>query len=145
MGDYRRLGAIAAAVVVFSLLLSAGGHVDVDVDVDGGLDESTVQFYLKCLAMYERYDRGDYFSDENPDKSFSCDMNVGWVRDAYGAIGRLHPEYVEALKRWFKGNQTLIDMEICSLDDVRARDDIRCARLPKTFIIDKFFPDADSW
>ncbi|KAL6542673.1 hypothetical protein OROHE_010193 [Orobanche hederae] len=99
MGNCRRLGAIAAAVVVFSLLLSAGGHGDVDVDIDGGVDESAVQFYLKCLALYERYDRGDYSSDQNPDKSFSCAMGMGWVRDAYGAIGRLRPAYVEALKK----------------------------------------------
>ncbi|KAL6528732.1 hypothetical protein OROMI_029377 [Orobanche minor] len=131
----RRLGVIAA-LLVFSLL-SAGGHGDGDGEVYG--HEYTIRLYMNCLALYERRERGDYGPDGHTDDSFSCALGLGAVRDAYGAIGRLPPAYVEALNRWFKGNQTLIDIEICSLDDVRARDDIRCAALPKTFIEDKFF------
>ncbi|KAL6544960.1 hypothetical protein OROMI_023822 [Orobanche minor] len=141
--ESRSLGVIAA-LLVFSLL-SAGGHGDGDDYGYGEVDdhESAVQFYLRCLAMFERHKRGDYSSDLDREDSFSCGLGMGEVRDAFGAIGRLRPAYVESLKRWFKGNQTLIDMEICSLDDVRARDDIRCATMPKRFIDDEFFLDDD--
>ncbi|KAL6569281.1 hypothetical protein OROMI_013795 [Orobanche minor] len=130
----RRPGLIAAAMAVFSLL-SVGGHGAL------GDHEYVVQFYTRCFAMYERHVRGDYIS---PDQAFGCDRSLGAVRDAYGAIGRLRPEYVESLKRWFKGNQTLIDMEICSLDVVRASENIHCATLlPKRFIDDDFFSDDE--
>ncbi|KAL6573113.1 hypothetical protein OROHE_002589 [Orobanche hederae] len=139
-----RLSLIAAALVVFSFL-SAGGHGDGDGDAYGEVDDHdhAVQFYMNCLAMYERHNRGDYFSDLYPEDSFSCGHGMGEVCDAYGTIGRLRPAYVEALNRYFNSNQTLIDMEICSLDDVRARENIRCAALPKTFIDDMFFLDDE--
>ncbi|KAL6573116.1 hypothetical protein OROHE_002592 [Orobanche hederae] len=93
--------------------------------------------------MYERHNCGDYFSDLYPEDSFSYSHDMGEVPDAYGAIGRLRPAYVEALKRYFNSNQTLIDMEICSLDDVHARENICCTPLPKTFIDDMFFIDDE--
>ncbi|XP_057789479.1 uncharacterized protein LOC131006303 [Salvia miltiorrhiza] len=137
---------IAAFVVVFSLLIAAfvvfsllsfGGHDHGDGDAsDFNSDpsfnfefKSGTEFYLDCLRHYARVEREDFWPDSPSEEDFLSDINwqvgnacrygIESVEDAYRGIGRLSPDYVEALNIWFKGNQTLTQLEICRIDPNR--------------------------
>ncbi|KAL6497926.1 hypothetical protein OROHE_026772 [Orobanche hederae] len=129
----RTENVIAAAFVVLSLL-TVGGHGH-----GHGHDpehERSVQFYLECIELFDRDSRGDFLSDDHTsDAFFGCGLGLDDAESAYRFTGRLRPAYVEALKMWFEGNQTLIDMEICRIDLSR------CPEQTARLLLDENRPD----
>ncbi|KAL6497924.1 hypothetical protein OROHE_026770 [Orobanche hederae] len=128
----RRENVIAAAFVVLSLL-TVGGHGH---GHDPEHERRSIQFYLDCIEQFDRFRRGDFLSDDHTsERSLGCGYGVDYAESAYRATGRLRPAYVEALKMWFEGNQTLIDMEICRIDLSR------CPEQTARLLLDENRPD----
>ncbi|KAL3615418.1 hypothetical protein CASFOL_041079 [Castilleja foliolosa] len=86
------------------------------------VDESR-DHHLKCLRLYEHkhlYDTNQFETEQS-----LCSGFGRLLQYAYESTGQLPRGYKEALLIYHNNNQTIVDIEICSLDFKRCPEQLR--------------------
>ncbi|KAL3615423.1 hypothetical protein CASFOL_041084 [Castilleja foliolosa] len=86
------------------------------------VDESR-DYVLKCLRLYEHkhlYDTNNFETEQS-----LCFSNGRLWQYRYEMTGRLSRGYKEALLIYHNNNQTMVDIDICSLDFRRCPEELR--------------------
>ncbi|KAL2232861.1 UNVERIFIED_CONTAM: hypothetical protein Sindi_1466100 [Sesamum indicum] len=96
---------------------SAGGDGDGDKNNYNKPHEGMVKLWMWCLKQKSLfpYPRGPFSSRGEESNAVLCKDMFRLMGYAYEWTGKLPIDYVEALKLYYRNNQTAIDMRVCSL------------------------------